>query len=245
MSGERADLHDEMRRLIAEDAPGPDEHPDPEELVDYHERRLSGPRADELQEHIAACPECASLVLEYSRDWAPGAATGGDGDRAFETLAWRRRVGVWQALAAALAVVAVGLGLWIAVGEPGRRDGGIRGVYMAADLSPEGTATRGGTAPPLTIPLGTRDVALVLPAEGLEAGVEYGIELRAGEKVVERARDLRAETGEALTVLVDADLLEPGSYEATLLRFGEGAATGEQVETYVFTVERQEAGAEP
>ncbi|HEX2252925.1 MAG TPA: zf-HC2 domain-containing protein, partial [Thermoanaerobaculia bacterium] len=59
-----AGLRAAARAAAHGEADGP--HPEADELAAHHEGRLSGPRADQVRAHLAACPECAGLVLDLA-----------------------------------------------------------------------------------------------------------------------------------------------------------------------------------
>ncbi|MEM9552926.1 MAG: hypothetical protein AAGC60_01605 [Acidobacteriota bacterium] len=43
------------------------EHPTPEVLLAYHERRLPSPAREALLDHLALCPRCSRAVLDLAR----------------------------------------------------------------------------------------------------------------------------------------------------------------------------------
>jgi hypothetical protein len=53
------------------------EHPEPEQLIAYHERRLAAAEAEDLRAHLASCPDCTTQLLDlaalFDEDDDPGA----------------------------------------------------------------------------------------------------------------------------------------------------------------------------
>src|SRR5688500_16531152 len=46
--------------------PSIDQHPSPEQLVAYHERRLAADEAEDVRAHLAACADCTAQLLELA-----------------------------------------------------------------------------------------------------------------------------------------------------------------------------------
>lgn len=103
-------------------------HPELDTLVDYHTDALDSKADDQVRDHLAACRECATAVLDLEPLVLPEAVPTGVADLGLET-AWRdlrsriralengsRLPGVsrWAAaLAASLLVATVGLSVWV------------------------------------------------------------------------------------------------------------------------------------
>lgn len=56
-----------FHRLSAAEAGSSSEHPEADELLFYHEGRLSEQRAEQVQAHLALCSECTRTILDLSR----------------------------------------------------------------------------------------------------------------------------------------------------------------------------------
>ena len=51
--------------LQAAEAERPESHPAPEELLAFHLGSLASEEREPLEEHLAGCPECAQVVLDF------------------------------------------------------------------------------------------------------------------------------------------------------------------------------------
>lgn len=112
-------------------------HPSPEELVAYHQSQLDTGKREAVEEHVTICRECAALLLDLSTLMedpseqsaveveAVGQSSRGPSERpgrafpaAPHAIQASRAAGgasrYWAALAAALFVLLIGAGLWIA-----------------------------------------------------------------------------------------------------------------------------------
>lgn len=142
-----------MNDRIPGRAPGP--HPTPEQL--YAARR--GPRSEEAERllaHAAACARCSEELLRQEAFDAPEPMTAGDLEAAWARFgepqeAHRPRTprrlpvpALGLALAAALALCVVGLGIWRATLPPRPDDVTRSGGPTAGTWSPEGVVA----APP-------------------------------------------------------------------------------------------------
>ncbi len=78
-------LRDHLRSLQA--AGGP--HPPPEQIVAYHERRLSPEEEGEVRAHLAVCPDCTAQLLELAALFDPEDDPGSEISRAELDAAWR------------------------------------------------------------------------------------------------------------------------------------------------------------
>lgn len=76
-------------------AAGADDHPDLERLLAYRDGELGEAEADEAQEHLSLCPDCALLLLEFDQFRTDAEA----GERGASEAA---RAGAWEALQAEL-----------------------------------------------------------------------------------------------------------------------------------------------
>jgi len=57
---------DHLRRLSRAQAASLVDHPQAEELLAYHEGQLGDVRAEQIQAHLALCPDCAGTILDLS-----------------------------------------------------------------------------------------------------------------------------------------------------------------------------------
>jgi len=200
MNERNQELRDAFGELAAE---RPDRwfHPDPGELAAYHEGELSLERERQIQDHLAACRECAGLLLDLDglADPSFGAASG-LASKSEKEAVWRRlrddihppapvvpirRPALssprWlQALAAALLVATLGLSLWVAslqrMLEP----------QANARYSLDSSTTRGevNAARVTVIPAGKRMFTLILsPGTQRRDRYRVRIERSGGEEV--------------------------------------------------------------
>lgn len=89
-----SDPTEDLRALFREERRSFDLHPAPEQLVAYHERRLSPEAMETFRTHLTACPDCASQLLGLA-DLLDGGATDGEPaselPRAELDAAWQRQ----------------------------------------------------------------------------------------------------------------------------------------------------------
>ncbi len=58
-----SDPTDPLRAFFREERQSVDQHPPPEQIVAYHERRLSPEEMESFRAHLAACPDCTAQLL--------------------------------------------------------------------------------------------------------------------------------------------------------------------------------------
>src|SRR5215210_4214578 len=61
-----SDPTDRLRAHLRGERDATGRHPPPERIAAYHERRLSPGEADEVREHLAACPDCTAELLDLA-----------------------------------------------------------------------------------------------------------------------------------------------------------------------------------
>jgi hypothetical protein len=220
-----------------------DRHPSPEQLVAYHERRLSPEEAEGVQAHLVACADCTAQLLELADlldgEGVPGAE---EISRADLDAAWQRqrerlrpaapvvslserradappRRRSWAtaaslALAASLAFVVVAQ--WRTI----ERLKQPRANPPLVNLAPADSVQRGSwETPELRLPAGTERVWVILnPDEELDSS-PYGVEVAtAAGDVVLRLRDLRVSEAGNFRLEIPRAILETGDYKVLLLR---------------------------
>ncbi len=214
-------------------------HPGPDELLSYIDGGLPEARRDALQQHLAACGECARTVLDLaSFDAAAedGPAPPGTGEARlseFETAAaWRRLERQLReaprgrpsalpvyALAASLLLAVAGLGGWVAqlrgrvaeLSEP-------RLNVLIGDLLPaDTTRKRSGGEDRIVIPPATEHLLLLLNLADLRSFASYRVTITAagGGEVFSSRSPRRGPEGN-FTLEVDRRLLPAGTYRITL-----------------------------
>lgn len=68
-----------------------DRHPSPEGIAAYHERRLGPEEAEEIREHLAACPDCTAQLLALASLYGEDEEPGPEMSRAELDAAWERQ----------------------------------------------------------------------------------------------------------------------------------------------------------
>src|SRR5947199_4482567 len=178
-------------------------HPPPEELLGYHAGTWRGEAREQVQGHLALCPDCARAVLDlaafprlepvHPEDEPDDAAVAAEWRRfrararaePLPRLALARLTtsGVAWGLAASLLLATVGLSVWISRlrGELSRPRADIRLV----DLVPGDTAER-STAPAaeVHVPPATDRIVFILNLGGMRAlrsWPEYRVEIASAD----------------------------------------------------------------
>lgn len=230
MTDEEKNLEEWFAPLREDSGDDSDGHPTSDELDAYYTKELSPEDDARIREHLAACQECADLLVDLQELYAAASepATGVvDFEQANAWKKLRKKLFPPKALglplpvlafAAALAVVTVGFL-----------------VYQAGPFGPRGEVTldpvgafRGGEVEEIVA--APRSSDLVLRVAG-RSYPEYRVEIRQGDTVVKTLSGLRED--EPLNVPL-GDLgssLEPGKYEIVL--FGRGPeGTLDKIGTY-------------
>jgi len=227
------------------------EHPPPDQLFEYHRRRLPPAVADFVQEHLAACEECSRAVLDFAA--FPNLEPPSEGHRLSpsdveerwhglerEIARWSRPL--WQRhqlllpAVALLVVVAVGLGLWGVklrgeLAAP-RISGGD--LEVVADLDSAETTTR-GSGQVLSPSPAARRLVFVLVDPRTEGDGAYAADLVTGQgRLVQTGLPvLRSRSGD-FTLELSRDAVPPGSYRLEL--YGLEAGSRASIATYPFSI---------
>ncbi|MCP3960336.1 MAG: zf-HC2 domain-containing protein [bacterium] len=77
MTRRREDIDEQVGTVVATLRNGVERHPSARRIAAYHRGELSTPDVEQLRDHLAMCPECADLLLDFagfSEQPATGAA---------------------------------------------------------------------------------------------------------------------------------------------------------------------------
>lgn len=249
MRSDKPDLDQAIRRMAADDRRSPTGHPDPEELLAYHERQLREAAAENVRDHLARCPECARVVLDFEAfpDLEPPdeehRLTPADVERerrALEARIEARSRPVWQRhhvllpLAAALFLGALGLGAWgFTLQHRLERATGPRGdVWIVADLRPASEPLR-GPEPTAHVPDWAERAVLLLSLRPGREHPAYRVDVVSPEgRLLVSDLPVRRGPDGLLAVELPRELLTPGELRLDL-RGSEGD-TWERVAEYRF-----------
>ena len=258
MTPAQSDLIAALRASKPEGGSG--EHPAPEALAAYFESRLSSDDEERVQLHLVACRDCSALVLELEElasstpasppDLASAAAwreqrrrlfgsDSGTGAREARSRGgWAR--GGW-AVAAALALVTVGLGLWSA---------SLRGTISElrapqvdppiANLEPVGSIREADREPTVTVAPGATHWLLILNLIDDTSRRSYRLEIiGADDAVVARLDGLVQSPEGGFRLLLPRAYVPPGAYRARLSGDGSAGEDGisERIADYRFRIE--------
>jgi len=228
--------------------PSIDQHPPPEILVAYHERRLSDPEAEDVREHLVACRDCTAQLLGLADLLDGDGGAGADEiSRSDLDAAWQRQrerllplapvvplrdrkpgtpppprrswvTAASLGLAAALALVVVAQ--WRTIDHLKQPQANP----VLVNLEPAGSVRAGSPAiRELRFPAGTeRGWVILNPAE--EPGSSpYDIEIVAADgEVALRFQSLQGSEAGNFRLEIPRAALEPGDYTVRLLRAAEG-----------------------
>lgn len=97
MDREKPPLNPALKDLAARERQNQGPHPTPEQLADYHAKKLSAEEDEAIQDHLALCHECAALYLDLV-DFA-----GPDPERDAADLSDEQVDAAWQSMRARLA----------------------------------------------------------------------------------------------------------------------------------------------
>jgi putative zinc finger protein len=221
-------------------------HPSPDELVAYGAGELSADEEARIQNHLALCPHCLELLLDFERWSDPEPESeqsipAGEKAAAWQALqarlatdeAPRRRPGLRfasprpaYALAAGLLVAVVGLSLRVVHLERGMADLSDPQVNApVVDLLPA-SPLRGepGKGAEVKLEPASRFFALILNPKGSPDYAGYRVEiLDAGGRVVWSEDGLEKNPHGSFTLILSQRFLGPGAYRLRLYGLEDGA----------------------
>jgi hypothetical protein len=240
--------------------PAIDQHPSPEQLVAYQERRLAEDEAEDVRAHLAVCADCTAQLLELvdllegdgasaaeeiSRPeldaaWKrqrerllPGASVASLAERRSGKVSpwrWSRATAASLGLAAALAAVVVAQ--WLTIERLERPQANPPLV----NLVPANSLQRGSQeTSELRFPKGIERAWVILnPAEDLPPS-SYGVVITASDgQAVLRLHGLQISEAGNLRLEVPRAALQPGEYK--ILLFREQGSLPQTLEEFKLTV---------
>lgn len=218
-----------FRALLIEDAKrraGP--HPDLDTLVDYATDRLDEEQDERVRDHLAACRDCGTLVLDLEPLANPDAPTEGVADLELE-VAWKdlrsrmeasTRAGRpapaarWpMALAASLLVAVVGLSTWVVQLQEQVADFSRPQANLPVFYVDELTRSSGSDVAEVSVPSGASYFVLIFASAELGAHESYALAFvdAAGREVL-RSSGLQLSESGGLRIGLPRDLLPAGDY---------------------------------
>lgn len=235
---------------------GRQEHPDPDLLLSYHEGALPAADRERVQEHLAHCPSCARVVLDFQtfpevKLMDPELAldereTGAAWQRLRQALppaarpAPRRRLRfatpqMGWALAAGLLVATVGLSFWVVQLRSELARPRLN-LYLADLVPPAASIERTeGSEQRLAVPPEADHLLLLLNLADPRTYPEYEAEiLGAGGGRVWRRRGLARSPDGHFTLELPRGFLPAGSYRLRL--YGLAGGRREPVVDYDFGI---------
>jgi|GEM_PF-1042022 len=234
-----------------------DHHPAPEQIVAYHERRLSPEETETFRAHLATCPDCTSQLLglaELLDGNATDDETAAELPRAELDAAWRRQRRRLFPVAPAPQPDRRRLSLpplrraWAAAASMGLAAALLAAVVAVqwqtivrlkqpqvnpplVNLVPMGSVRQGfPEIPVLNLPAKVERAWVILNPEGELDFSSYDAELRAADgRVVLRLADLRSSEAGNFRLEFPRALLAAGDYRIVLLgkRDGQRRTVGE------------------
>lgn len=235
-----------------------DSHLAVDELAAYHAGELSEAEEALVQDHLVGCSECARMLLDLDA-LRHGADPDEEAPEAEKEAFWqslrpqlaqpapapaplpfppRRRVQIFQALAAILAVAVIGLGIQNA--SLRQTVGGLSQPDLGApvrDLS--ATESRGGSAPAVvTLAPDDRSFTLILAPADPRDFSDYEVVLeRNGEGEIWRGRGLAKNRYGTFSLILARRMTDAGDY--TLRLFGIEETAKQNAGEYHFRIETQ------
>jgi hypothetical protein len=230
------------------------EHPTLDEWVAYQEGSVEAGKAERLRDHLACCPECSALLLDWMAFAGPVPPEGarpiprGEAEAAWEKLRAelpfpagepvafpRRHVRTWlpQLLAAAFFLTTVGLSIQVA------KLRGISAGEMIVDLHSLHDVVRSAASPEASEPLSNSEtyVLSLIPDEpGEFSSYRFDIieEGAPGKRVKSVEKPRRADG--VFTLRIPAGSLDPGRYRVLL--HGVQDRRAKLIDEFAFTIEK-------
>lgn len=256
----RPDPTEPLRAHFRRERQAIDRHPSPEQIVAYHERRLSPQETEDVRAHLAACPDCTAQLLLLmdllDEEDAPGAdVSPADLDAAWQrqrarlfpapsvvSLETRRRRGpsprwAWTT-AASLGLAAALLAAMVA--DQRRTIERLAQPQVnppLVNLAPVGSTRQGSReVPELRFPDGVEQAWVILnPVAELELPT-YDVEVIApGGEVVLRLQDRASSAEGSFRLGIPRSVLRgPGEYQVLL--FAKQAGQRQVVEEFALRV---------
>lgn len=239
MTEERDSRSSVLRDLVREAGFDSGGHPAPELLFEYQEGLLTPVQAEEVQDHLALCPDCARMVLELAGTVPPAvpAATARLSEREMAEV-WpglRERLPLPAAssparrrplervalpLAASFLAATVGLSIWAAsLLQDRQRLARPQANVAIVNLAPQGEgmlrekARRGEI-----VPQGAEEVLLVLNLADLRRFPAYRAEIltAADGRLLWAGDDLERSARGNFTLRLPLSFIPPGRYRIRL-----------------------------
>jgi hypothetical protein len=225
-------------------------HPGVDELISYHAGELSGEQAEQLQEHLFICEECAAAILDLhelnGKEQVDSESTPSQKmvTAAYQSVQNRIRddgrvqqpVVAW-ALAASFLLTTLGLAAWV-LHLHHRVDelAGPRLNVMVTDLVPAADPRRDhGSAQVVTLPRSSDGVLLILNLGDLRFFPSYQVEITDRDgKMVWQSNRLARTPVENFTIQLPDSFLSAGEYKISVFGAGEPA---EVLAEYLIRVE--------
>lgn len=254
-----ADPAERLRAHLRQERQLLDPHPSPERIAAYHERRLSAEMAEQVREHLAACPDCTAELL------ALAALPEEIGETGEEEISAREVDEAWRRLSRSPAPAGVDLPRPAPIRDPARRLAwataavlGLAAALLAfvvvdqrqtisrlaeprinpplASLEPVDSVRQGLRAvPELSVPVGEERVWVILnPAADLTFP-SYEIEVLAPDGTLAlRFQDLRPSEAGNFRLEIPRDRLPAGS--CRLLLSGVRSGERHRLDEFALTV---------
>jgi hypothetical protein len=256
-----SDPTEALRDFFREERQAFDQHPPPERIVAYHERRLPPEEMEAFRAHLAACPDCASELLGLAHLLAADDEDlGPQMPREELDAAWRkqrerlvpaatplpfrerRSRGVpalrraWTAAAslglAAALLAAVTVVQWRTIVQ--LKQPQVNPPLV--NLVPAGSVREGlQKLPELRLPEQGKSAWVILNPEGELGSASYDAELRGADgEVILRLRDLQSSEAANFRLELPRALLREGEYRIVLI--GKKNGRRQVVEEFAFRV---------
>ncbi|HEY2293600.1 MAG TPA: zf-HC2 domain-containing protein [Thermoanaerobaculia bacterium] len=257
-----SDPTEPLREFFRKERQSSAQHPPPERIAAYHERRLSPEEMESLRTHLAACPDCTAELLGLADLLDGDAADGGlapELPRAEIDAAWqrqrqrlfpgapapfpdRRKVDARPLRRAWAAATSLGLAAALLAAVVVVQWQTITRLKQPqvnpplVNLVPVGSVRQGLQAiPELRLPQNAERAWVILNPEGDLDFSSYDAELRAPDgRVLLRLRDLRSSEAANFRLEVPRALLGEGEHRIVLI--GKKGGQSRIVEEFAFRV---------